>query len=85
MYKFSTRFFIVIITFVIGIFAVTTWFYYQESQKNKIVLPNARWESIFFKGIDQATNLGGLTELRKTILRKGDVEFEFGADSDCRL
>lgn len=74
MYKIPTRLLIVILTFVIGVFAATGWFYYQESQKVQIIVSNGRWESIFFKEINRATNLAGQTELRNTNLKKGDVE-----------
>lgn len=74
MYKFSTKLFVVILTFVIGVFAVVGWFYYQESQKIQIIVPDARRDSIYFKEINKATNLGELSELRKTNLRKGDIE-----------
>ena len=70
MYKFCA----VILAFVIGILAVAGWLYYQESQKVRVILPQAKWESIFYKSIKQATNLGGLAELRKTNLKDGDIE-----------
>jgi hypothetical protein len=86
MYKLSTRLLIVLLTFVIGISSAAGWYYYQESQKIQIILPNARWEQIFFNGgevsgivegrfsINHVTKLAGLTELRKTSLKEGDVE-----------
>jgi hypothetical protein len=92
MNRFSSRVLIILSTFVIGISCVAGWLYYQESQKTKIILPNSRWESIFFNGVEnhnfgsinQTTKLGGLTELRKTIVRKGDIEVRiwrgFGLD-----
>ena len=80
MYKLSTRFLVVILTFVIGIFAVSGWFYYQESQPIQIILPNSSWEPIAFgrakhkAGINQATEMAGIKELRKMVLPEGDVE-----------
>ncbi len=74
MYKHPTRLLIAILTFVLGISAVVSWFYYRESQKVKIELPDARWESIFFKLINKTTELGGLDELRKTSLKRDDIE-----------
>jgi hypothetical protein len=87
MYKLSTRLLIVLLTFVIGISSAGGWFYYQESQKTQIILPNSRWESLFFNGfrkdgtseeksggINQATKLAGLKELRKTRVKDGDIE-----------
>jgi hypothetical protein len=87
MYKLSSRLIIVLLTFVIGISSATGWYYYQESQKTQIILPNASWESLYFNGrikngtseeksggINQATKLAGLTELRKTRVKEGDIE-----------
>lgn len=86
MNKFSIRFLIIIVTFIIGISSAAGWFYYQESQKVEIQLPNSLWEPIFFNGvsrdgiseatggINQATKLAGLKELRKTSFKKGDME-----------
>ncbi|MBX7170528.1 MAG: hypothetical protein K1X72_06190 [Pyrinomonadaceae bacterium] len=82
MNKIPLRFSILLITFVIGISFVVGWFYYQDSQKSQIILPNSRWEQIFFNGtedrkfgtINQTANLGGLMELRKTIVKKGNLE-----------
>ena len=74
MYKHSTRISIAVFTFVLGISAVISWFYYRESQKVKIELPDSRWEQIFFNLINKTTKLGKLEELRKTSLREGDIE-----------
>lgn len=74
MSKLSTRFFIVILTFVGGVFAVAGWFYYQESQKIQIIIPNIQKDSILFEGLNEATNLSKLKELRQSVLRKGDIE-----------
>jgi hypothetical protein len=86
MYKLSTRLLIVLLTFVIGISSAAGWYYYQEYQKIQIILPNSRWEQIFFNGgevsgilegrfsINHVTKLAGLRELRKTSLKEGDVE-----------
>ncbi|MBC7795296.1 MAG: hypothetical protein H7Z37_00325, partial [Pyrinomonadaceae bacterium] len=37
-------------------------------------MPDASWEQIFFKTINETTELGGLKELRKTRLKKDDIE-----------
>jgi len=74
MSKQSARILIGVLTFVLGISAVVGWFYYRESQKVKIELPDSRWEQIFFKTIDKTTELGGIEELRKTSLRGDDIE-----------
>ncbi len=70
----STRILIAVLTFVLGISAAVGWFYYRESQKVKIELPNSQWVRIFFKTIDKTTKLGGLEELRKISLRGDDIE-----------
>lgn len=72
--KLSASIITIIISFFLSIFLVTVWHFYSETQKNEIKLPHAKWETIFFKEINQVTNLGELTELRETILRKGDIE-----------
>lgn len=74
MFKHSTRLVIAILTCVLGLSAVVGWFYYRESQRVKIELPDSRWEQIFFKLINKTTELGGLEELRKTSLRGDDIE-----------
>ena len=87
MNKFSIRFLIIILTFIIGISSAAGWFYYLESQKVEIQLPNHRWESSAFNGwfkdetseeksggINQATKVAGLKELRKTRVKEGDIE-----------
>ena len=85
MSKHSTRILIAVLTFVLGISVATGWLYYQESQRVKIELPNSRWEQIFFKLINRTTQLGGLEELRKTSLRRDDIEVRvwrgFGLDN----
>lgn len=74
MSKLSIRFSIVILTFIIGVFAVAGWFYYQESQKIQIIIPNARQDSILFEAVNNATNLSKLPELRKSFVKNGDIE-----------
>ena len=86
MNKLFTRFSIVMLTFALGISSAVGWFYYRESQKTQITLPDARWEPLFFEGwrkaetgeksggINQATKLAGLEELRKIRVQDGDLE-----------
>lgn len=74
MSKHPTRLVIAILTFVLGISAVVGWFYYRESQRVKIELPDSRWEQIFFKLINKTTGLGELNELRKTSLKQDEIE-----------
>lgn len=74
MSKHSTRILIAVLTFVLGISVAAGWFYYQDSQKVKIELPNSSWESIFFKTINKTTELASLEELRKTKLNGDDIE-----------
>lgn len=80
MFNRSTGFLIIVITFGLGISAVTGCLYYQKSQKTQIILPNSRWESLFFDGIEnkgginQATEAARLNRLREARLKKEDVE-----------
>lgn len=74
MHKYLTRILIAFLTFVLGISALAGWLYYRESQRVKIELPNSRWEQIFFKLINRTTELGALEELRKTSLKRDDIE-----------
>ena len=80
MYKLSTRLSIVLLTFVVGILAVAGWFYYQKLQPNQVIVPNVRRNLLLFKGINErggineATELGGLPELRESHLQKDDIE-----------
>lgn len=74
MYKQPARFLIALLTFILGISIVAGWFYYQESQKVRVELPDSRWEPIFFKLINRTTEHGGLKELRKTRLKGDDIE-----------
>jgi hypothetical protein len=74
MRRHSVRILTAILTFVVGISVVGGWFYYRETQKVNIEVPNARWEKIFFKLIDRTTELGGLKPLRETKVSDGHVE-----------
>lgn len=81
MYNLTTKLTVIILTFIIGVFSVIGWIQYQESQKIRLILPNARWESIFFDGfnggrtgINHAAKLAGLEELRKMRLEKENIE-----------
>ena len=40
----------------------------------QLELPNARWEPIFFQGIDDATQAAGIAELRTEYVPKDDIE-----------
>jgi hypothetical protein len=74
MYKHPSRLLIAILTFILGISVVAGWLYYRESQRVKIELPDDRWEQIFFRLINKTTELGGLNELRKTSLKRDEIE-----------
>ena len=74
MHKHPTRLLIAILTFALGISAAVGWFYYQESQRVKIELPDSRWEPLFFRLINRTTELGEFKELRKTKLNADDIE-----------
>ena len=64
-------------TFVIGVIAVSVWVYYRESQRIEVQPSSGRWESIFFRSIDRTTQLAQIEELRKTVVKNGDVEVRF--------
>ena len=74
MFNSPARLIVAILAFVIGISVVAGWFYCQEPQKVIVELPNSKWEQIFFKLINKATELGGLEKLRESNLNKDDVE-----------
>lgn len=79
MKKYSARLSIVALTFVVGIVTIAGWLYYQKSQPNQIMIPNARHDLILFDGIgecgiNQAAELGDLPKLRETLLQRGDIE-----------
>lgn len=74
MSKSPNNFLTICLIFLIGILGVTSWYFYKEYQKPRIILPNARWEQMFFKEINNATILGGLEDLRKISFGKADVE-----------
>ena len=74
MSKYTTRISIAVLTFILGVSAVMAWLYVREDQKVEVQLPNANWERIFFTAIDRTTTQGKLDELRKTKLRRGDIE-----------
>lgn len=86
MSKFPSRFSTVIVAFVIVIFAVAGWLYYQESQKIQVIVPNARRDALLFDGygdnggINRITELGGLEKLRETRLAQGDIEIRIWRD-----
>ena len=80
MHKLSTRIPIIILTFVIGSFAVAGWFYYQKFQPNQVLIPNVRRDLLLFNGvseiggINRVTELSELPKLREAHLQKGDIE-----------
>lgn len=74
MHKHPTQFLIAALTFAFGISTVVMWFYYIESQKVKVELPDAHWEKLFFELINRTTEIGGLEKLREISLKDGDFE-----------
>lgn len=80
MYKLSIRLVVTILTFVVGIFAVAGWFYCQESQKFRVIVPNAHRDSILFSGVDErgginhVTKLVNIKGLREIRLKNDDIE-----------
>jgi hypothetical protein len=75
MPKLTTRLFVALITFIIGVSATSAWLVSRlTEQETRLILPRASWEHIYFREINAVTNLSGLTELRKTDVADGDVE-----------
>ena len=60
-----------LITFIIG---VSVWILQDKFEPTQLEIPNASWEKLFFKEINNVTNLSDLQELRKTKLSKNDLE-----------
>lgn len=71
--KFKIGLFLTLITFVIGVMA---WFCFHRAdfQKPQLDIPNANWEKIFFKEINNVTNLAELGKLREKRLPENDIE-----------
>lgn len=67
MRKLSTRLIIALLTFAVGITATTVWYLKRPSahQEVRLIIPNAGWEPIFFRGINAVARLSGHFDLRK--------------------
>jgi hypothetical protein len=74
MSKLTIRLIQIFTVLLIGFFSVTGWSCYGETQGVQVELPSDRWEPLYFKEIDQVTRLAGIEELRKTKLKKEDLE-----------
>jgi hypothetical protein len=74
MNKLRTRLIIVILTFAAGIFSTAGWLYFQKSVPVQLIIPNAHWEQIFFRLINDATEKAQLPQLRKESLSPDDIE-----------
>ena len=74
MSKFTTRIIIAALTFLLGIAATSMWLVSRQSQEVRLIIPNASWEPIFFRGINSVAKLSGQADLRKTTLPEGDLE-----------
>ena len=61
-------------TCLVGILAVTAWFYFDQTPPSELSVPNSRWVPIFFKGINRITDLAEIKELRKVHVNNGDIE-----------
>lgn len=74
MNKFTTRLMVIILCFAAGISVVAFWIYYQKSPPEQVILPNSRWEPIFFKFIDHVTEKAQIPALRQESLYPGNIE-----------
>lgn len=79
MNRFSARIFAAFVLFLIGA-SVAGWVYYRMPRKPQVVLPEARWEKIYFEGINRAAYLAGISELRETEMRAEDIEVRIWHD-----
>lgn len=74
MYQRSKPLIVVNLILIIGVISVTCGIYCRESQEIPTIVGISQWDSILFKEINRATDLGNLTELRKVRLQDGDIE-----------
>jgi hypothetical protein len=80
MSKLRIQLIVIVLTFAVGISTVAVSIHFQKPESIQINLPNSAWEPIFFGrenfkgGINQATEMVGIQELRKTVLPEGDEE-----------
>jgi hypothetical protein len=79
MHKLTTRLTIALLTFLIGIAVTTAWYFNRSSsnQEVRLIIPNARWEQLFFRDINSVARFSGQPDLRKTNLAGGDLELRF--------
>lgn len=63
-------------------FGIIGWALQDKFQPTKLEIPNAHWEKIFFRGINDVTKLSGLEELRKTNHFTNDLEIRIWRVSD---
>ncbi len=71
--KFKISLIAILITFVIG---ASAWILYNSSyfQSPILIIPASNWEKIFFKDIDETTDLAKVTKLREKNISKDDLE-----------
>jgi len=74
MLKYSTQILTIGLAFILCAAGVTGWFYSRESKKLELQIPNSAWEPIFFRSINETTELSGLDKLREVKLNEGDIE-----------
>jgi hypothetical protein len=74
MNQLKTRLILVFLTFAAGIFSTAGWLYFQKSAPVQLIIPNAHWERIFFRAIDDASERAQLPRLRKASLSPDDIE-----------
>lgn len=95
MFKAKSRIIIALVTFLLGVAATTLFLLgdkgilrqpetaaaFQDKQRLRLVLPDARWESFFFESLDEHTKKINLPRLRMVVLPKDDFEVRFWRDA----
>lgn len=83
MRKFTLRLIVAILTFLLGVTAVTVWFINRQSSKQnvRLVVPDAPWEKHFFTWLDEHAKGANLSNLRGVTFPEGDLEVRLWYDA----
>jgi hypothetical protein len=74
MRKLQTKLLILTVAFLAGTAGSLVWYMYRQEPTNRLIIPNARVDKLYFGTIDLVTQSGGLSRLRQTVLSPGDLE-----------
>jgi hypothetical protein len=94
MSKTSIRFVVVLVTFLVGVLIATGFLLHekklpksvntatvvQNEQAVRLEIPNASWEPVFFKALDERTTEINLPSLRTVLLPEPDLEVRIWYD-----